>query len=228
MKKLLKLLLLIVVCSSVFYIYQNTKNSKYNIVNIGDELSISINSYGIKDYSPISYYKNELLKTHKKVNINNKYSEYENSILLMLEKIKNDNYLKKILSSSNQVIITLGYNDLIYKLNVSDELNSSKFYKIIKEIEQNYNNLIKEIRKYTQKEIIVILYPDTYKEDYYLKKGIVYLNQLLKNNKEITYIDTYDLLNDRKKYFSNPYSYYPNRYGYIEISRAIIRTTLEK
>lgn len=228
MKKLLKLLLLIVVCSSVFYIYQNTKNSKYNIVNIGDELSISINSYGIKDYSPISYYKNELLKTHKKVNINNKYSEYENSILLMLEKIKNDNYLKKILSSSNQVIITLGYNDLIYKLNVSDELNSSKFYKIIKEIELNYNNLIKEIRKYTQKEIIVILYPDTYKEDYYLKKGIVYLNQLLKNNKEITYIDTYDLLNDRKKYFSNPYSYYPNRYGYIEISREIIRKTLEK
>ena len=228
MKKLLKLLLLIVVCSSVFYIYQNTKNSKYNIVNIGDELSISINSYGVKDYSPISYYKNELLKTHKKVNINNKYSEYENSILIMLEKIKNDNYLKKILSSSNQVIITLGYNDLIYKLNVSDELNSSKFYKIIKEIEQNYNNLIKEIRKYTQKEIIVILYPDTYKEDYYLKKGIVYLNQLLKNNKEITYIDTYDLLNDRKKYFSNPYSYYPNRYGYIEISREIIRKTLEK
>lgn len=228
MKKLLKLLLLIVVCSSVFYIYQNTKNSKYNIVNIGDELSISINSYGIKDYSPVSYYKNELLKTHKKVNINNKYSEYENSILIMLEKIKNDNYLKKILSSSNQVIITLGYNDLIYKLNVSDELNSSKFYKIIKEIEQNYNNLIKEIRKYTQKEIIVILYPDTYKEDYYLKKGIVYLNQLLKNNKEITYIDTYDLLNDRKKYFSNPYSYYPNRYGYIEISREIIRKTLEK
>ena len=228
MKKLLKLLLLIVVCSSVFYIYQNTKNSKYNIVNIGDELSISINSYGIKDYSPISYYKNELLKTHKKVNINNKYSEYENSILIMLEKIKNDNYLKKILSSSNQVIITLGYNDLIYKLNVSDELNSSKFYKIIKEIELNYNNLIKEIRKYTQKEIIVILYPDTYKEDYYLKKGIVYLNQLLKNNNEITYIDTYDLLNDRKKYFSNPYSYYPNRYGYIEISREIIRKTLEK
>ena len=228
MKKLLKLLLLIVVCSSVFYIYQNTKNSKYNIVNIGDELSISINSYGIKDYSPISYYKNELLKIHKKVNINNKYSEYENSILIMLEKIKNDNYLKKILSSSNQVIITLGYNDLIYKLNVSDELNSSKFYKIIKEIELNYNNLIKEIRKYTQKEIIVILYPDTYKEDYYLKKGIVYLNQLLKNNKEITYIDTYDLLNDRKKYFSNPYSYYPNRYGYIEISREIIRKTLEK
>ena len=205
MKKILKLLLLIVVCSSVFYIYQKTKNDTYNLINIGDELSISINSYGIKDYSPVSYYKNELLKTHKTVNINNEYSEYENSIRIMLEKLKNNNSIRKDLMNSDQVIITLGYNDLIYKLNVSDELNPSKFYKII-----------------------VILYPDTYKEDYYLKKGIVYLNELLKKNKEVTYIDTYDLLNNRQKYFSNPYSFYPNREGYRVISREIIRKTLEK
>ena len=38
MKKILKLLLLIVVCSSVFYIYQKTKNDTYNLINIGDEL----------------------------------------------------------------------------------------------------------------------------------------------------------------------------------------------
>lgn len=228
MKKILKLLLLIVVCSSVFYIYQKTKNDTYNLINIGDELSISINSYGIKDYSPVSYYKNELLKTHKTVNINNEYSEYENSIRIMLEKLKNNNSIRKDLMNSDQIIITLGYNDLIYKLNVSDELNPSKFYKIITEIEKDYNSLIEEIRKYTPNKIIVILYPDTYKEDYYLKKGIVYLNELLKKNKEVTYIDTYDLLNNRQKYFSNPYSFYPNREGYRVISREIIRKTLEK
>ena len=130
--------------------------------------------------------------------------------------------------NSDQIIITLGYNDLIYKLNVSDELNPSKFYKIITEIEKDYNSLIEEIRKYTPNKIIVILYPDTYKEDYYLKKGIAYLNELLKKNKEVTYIDTYDLLNNRQKYFSNPYSFYPNREGYRVISREIIRKTLEK
>ena len=111
---------------------------------------------------------------------------------------------------------------------MSDELNPSKFYKIITEIEKDYNSLIEEIRKYTPNKIIVILYPDTYKEDYYLKKGIVYLNELLKKNKEVTYIDTYDLLNNRQKYFSNPYSFYPNREGYRVISREIIRKTLEK
>ena len=228
MKKLLKLLLLIVVCSSVFYIYQKTKNDTYNILNIGDELSISINSYGIKDYSPASLYKNELTKTHKKVIINNKFSTYENSIKTTLETIKNNNSIKKDLATTNIVFITLGYNDLIYKLNVNDELNASKFYRIINEIEIDYNNLIKEIRKYTKNKIIVILYPDTYKDEYYLKKGIVYLNELLKNNKDVIYIDTYDLLSNRHKYFSNPYSYYPNRYGYIEISKEIIRKTLEK
>lgn len=228
MKKLLKLIILIVVCSSVFNIYQKTKHNTYSILNIGDEFSISINSYGIKDYSPVSYYKNELLKTYKKVKINNEYSSYENSLMHMLEKVKNNNSIRKELQNSNQVILTLGYNDLVYKLNINEELNSSKFYKIITEIENVYTELIKEIRKYTTNEIIVILYPDTYKDDYYLKKGIVYLNKLLKENKEVTYIDTYDLLSNREKYFSNPYSYYPNRYGYLEISREIIRKTLEK
>lgn len=223
MKKILKILLLIVVCSSVFYIYQKTKNNTYNIINIGDELSISINSYGIKEYSPAVLYRNELSKTHKKININNEYSDYENSIRLMLETLKNNNSIKKDLSSTNLVILTLGYNDLIYKLNVNEDLNSSKLNRIIKEIEKDYNELIKEIRRYTHNRILVILYPDTYKNDYYLKKGIVYLNELLKNNKEVTYIDSYDLLSDRQKYFSNPYSYYPNRDGYIEISREIIR-----
>ncbi len=228
MKKLIKLIILIVICSSVFYVYQKTKNSTYRVLNIGDELSISINSYGIKDYSPVSYYKNELQKYHKNVYINNEYSDYENSLKTMLEKIKNNNTIKKDIMNTNQVIITLGYNDLIYKLNVNEDLNSSKFNKIMTEIDKDYQNLIKEIRKYTSNEIIVLLYPDTYKEDYYLKKGIVYLNKLLKNNQEIIYIDTYDLLSNRQKYFSNPYSYYPNRYGYLEISKEIIRKTLEK
>ena len=66
--------------------------------------------------------------------------------------------------------------------------------RIIKAIEKDYNDLIKEIRKYTKRKIIVILYPDTNKNNYYLKKGIRYLNEILKNNKEIIYIDSYSIL----------------------------------
>ena len=228
MKKIIKLVVLLVICSSIFFIYQKTKNNYYNIINIGDELSISINSYGIKDFSPAHYLKNELTKTYKKVRTNNKYSEYENSIKNMLEKLKYHNEIKKDLANANIVLLTLGYNDLIYKLNVTDELSESKFDKIMKAIEKDYNDLIKEIRKYTKRKIIVILYPDTNKNNYYLKKGIRYLNEILKNNKEIIYIDSYNILSNRTKYFSNPYSYYPNREGYLEISKEIIIKTLEK
>ena len=157
MKKIIKLVVLLVICSSIFFIYQKTKNNYYNIMNIGDELSICINSYGIKDFSPAHYLKNELTKTYKKVRTNNKYSEYENSIKNMLEKIKYNSEIKKDLANTNIVLLTLGYNDLIYKLNVTDELSESKFDKIIKAIEKDYNDLIKEIRKYTKRKIIVIL-----------------------------------------------------------------------
>ena len=58
MKKIIKLVVLLVICSSIFFIYKKTKNNYYSILNIGDELSISINSYGIKDFSPAHYLKN--------------------------------------------------------------------------------------------------------------------------------------------------------------------------
>ena len=228
MKKIIKLVVLLIICSAIFFIYQKTKNNNYNILNIGDELSISINSYGIKEFSPAHYLKNELTKTYKKVRTNNKYSTYENSIKIMLEQLKYNNEIKKELSNTNIILLTLGYNDLIYKLNVSDELSESKFIKIMNAIEVDYNNLIKELRKYSKRKILVIGYPDTNKDEYYLKKGIRRLNEILENNKNIIFINSYEILNDRNKYFSNPYSYYPNRYGYLEISKEIIRKTLEK
>ena len=106
MKKILKLLLLIVVCSSVFYIYQKTKNDTYNLINIGDELSISINSYGIKDYSPVSYYKNELLKTHKTVikNIDNNF--FDRASVLEYVEIGEKTY--SVSNWENKAVIEIG------------------------------------------------------------------------------------------------------------------------
>ena len=228
MKKIIKLVVLLVICSSIFFIYQKTKHNNYNIMNIGDELSISINSYGIKEFSPAHYLKNALTKTYKKVRTNNKYSASENTIKNMLETVKYNNEIKKELANSNIILLTLGYNDLIYKLNVNEDISESKFNKIMNSIEEDYNNLIYEIRKYSKRKIIVITYPDTNKDNYYLKKGIRYLNEILMKNEEIIYIDSYKLLANRDKYFSNPHSFYPNRYGYLEISKEIIIKTLEK
>ena len=96
------------------------------------------------------------------------------------------------------------------------------------EIQKDYLNLLKEIRKYYKNKIVVIGYFASNKTDYYINTGIKELNKTLQSAKNITYIDTYDLLKPKRKYFSNKNSYYPNLQGYLRISKKIIIKTLEK
>ena len=221
MSKKIKLLILIIMSMSVYFIYNNTKDKTINIISLGDSHAEGITSYGIKDYSYDDYLK-LFLKDHK-INANlEKYSSKDMSIDKMLFIIKNTNKIKKDLRDSHILIINLGYNDLLYKLISREKLENS-----IYEINRDYNNLIKEIRKYYHNQIIVIGYSTNNIEDYYQVKGITMLNNVLKSNEEITYIDTSSLLRDDKRYFSNPNSNYPSNLAYMEISKKIIKK-LEK
>ena len=226
MSKLTKLIILIILSLSVYFIYNITMNSKYKIINLGDKLSLGYNSYGIKEASYIDYYKDYLLKEKKEVEIINEYSKENQSIKNILYTIKNTSSIKKDLLDSNILIITLGYNDLLYDLSLEENKNPYSLNKIISDIKTDYNNLIKEISKYYHKDIIVIGYYKSNKNDYYINQGIIRLNQLLKSNKNIYYINTYDLINN-PKYFNNPDSYYPNIQAYQLISKKIISKTLE-
>lgn len=224
MNKKIKLLILIVLSCSVYFIYQNNKNTTIKITSIGDKLSLGINSYGIKEYSYIDYYKDYLLKYNDQVYIIDNYSHPDLSFKELLNNLKNTRPIKKDLINSDYLIITLGYNDLLYKLSLEDNLNNNKLNKIIKSIELDYTNTIKEIRKYYKEKIIIIGYYKSNKDDYYLNQGIKKLNYILQSNPNITYIDTYNLLNNRK-YFSNPSSNYPNYLAYLQVSKEIIKKT---
>lgn len=228
MKKVIKLVILMILSCSVYFIYQQTKNSIINITSIGDTFSMGINSYGIKEYGYIDYYKDYLTKENENVNIINDYSKKDLSIMNLLEQVKNDSKIKKELSESSTVILTVGYNDLLYKLSLQETISEKILHQIITEILKDYKNLITEIRKYYKREIIVIGYYASNKNDYYLNKGIRKLNQVLSNSNEVDYIDTYNLLSNRNLYFSHPNTNYPNRTGYQAISKKIITKTLEK
>ena len=228
MKKLFKLLFLIFIILSVFFIYIKTKDSKYTILSLGDNLSLGIDSYGIKGPSYIDFYKNYILKKKETVIKNDQYSRKDLTINALLQELKENNNLKKDLSSANILILTVGYNDLIYKINLNENINSDILKKEVQEIQTDYLNLLKEIRKYYKNKIVVIGYFASNKTDYYINIGIKELNKTLQSAKNITYIDTYDLLKPKRKYFSNKNSYYPNLQGYLRISKKIIIKTLEK
>ena len=226
MKKIIKLIILIIISFSVYFIYKNTEGKNLIILNIGDSLAVGINSYGIKEYGYIDYYKDYLNKT-KNVTIINDYSKNNLSIDKLLDSIKSNPKIKRDLNEAHELILVVGYNDLKYGLSLENNLNKNKIDKIVNNINSNYQDLIKEIRKYYKNDIFVIGYYSK-TDDYYINYGLKKFNNSLRKNSKIKYIDTESLLLNNKKYFSNPNSYYPNRYGYEEIAKKIIRKTLEK
>ena len=225
MNRKIKLLILILLSLSVYFIYEKNHNAKYSITSIGDKLSLGINSYGSKDYSYINYYQDYLKKTKEHVSINNAYSKENQTIKEVLLLLKETPELKRVLYDTNCLIITLGYNDLLERQSLEED--KTQIDQVIEDILVDYKELIKEIRKYYKEDIIVIGYYTSPLEDYYLIEGIKRLNKGLKEE-NVIYIDTDSILKNKQKYFSNPKSYYPNYLGYERISSQIIRKTLEK
>lgn len=218
MSRPIKLLILIIISLSVYFIYQSTKESNIQILSLGDGLSKGINSYTIVDYSHLNYYEDYLKSKNKKVKVISDYSREDLTIHELLELIKTNNTLKRDLMESHKLFITIGYNDLLYKMSLEEDISIPKLNNIVDEINTEYKELLEEIKKYYKNEIIIVGYPKSNKDDYYVNLGIRKLNRILNNN---TFINTYNLLNNRNKYFSNPNSYYPNRLGYERIYEEI-------
>ncbi len=224
MKRPIKLLILIIMSLSVYFIYQSTKESNIQILSLGDGLSIGINSFTTTNISHLNYYESYLKKQNKQVKVINNYSKEDLTIHELLEEVKTNNTLKRDLMESHILFVTVGYNDLLYKLSLEEDISIPKLNKIIDEINIEYKELLEEINKYYKNEIIIVGYPKSNKDDYYLNLGIRKLNRVINSN---NFIDTYFLLNDRNKYFSNSNSYYPNKLGYKKIYEEI-KKTLDK
>ena len=200
MNKFIKLISLIIISLSVYIIYNKTNNSCYKITNIGDKLSLGVDNNSVeKGY--IDFYKEYIKREKKEVIIDNSYSNKNQTLNNTLLLIKNNSEIKRKIIDSNLIIITLGYNDLMYSIN-TEEKNDTVTMKLVIGYYKNYN-------------------------DDHINKGIVELNKILEKNKNVYYIDTYNILNNREKYFNNPNSYYPNRRGHFEITKKIISKTLE-
>lgn len=228
MKKLVKLIILIILSMSVYIVYNKTTPTKKIIMNIGDGLSLGINSYGIKEYGFVDYYKEQISRKDINIITNSQYSKKDLTIKELQSYFQTIPKIKKELSEAHLLFLTVGYNDLIYKCKIEENLTTSKLQKNIEEIEKDYNSLIEEIKKYYKNEIIVIGYYRNTNQDEYVNNGIRRLNHYLKSREDIIFIDTYNLFNNQDQYFSNPNSYFPNRTGYQAISAEIIKKTLEK
>lgn len=234
MHKLIKLAVLILSVPIIFLIYKTTNKNYINITILGDGLSQGINSYETIDYGYgeylRDYYQNKnLLKNYSKDFTKSDMSiEMLNSYILINKKVnsynKKDN-IKHILTESSVIIMSIGLNDLLYKITLSNQ-KISTINTIVDEVYNNLKKLINEINKYNDK-LCIVGYYESNKYNYKINYAITKYNELIKNTKNITFIDTNSYLKD-SKYLENPYSYYPNTQGYQQISSKILSKTGKK
>lgn len=228
MNRKIKLFILVVLSLSVYFIYKNTFQEEKKIIIIGDRFAEGINSYGIKEYSYLDYYKEYLENNHIKVTINNNYIDKNMTIFQVLDIIKFNPTIKRNLQESNLLIINTGYNDLMFYLSLEKTINEKILKQNISIINHDYKELLKEIKKYYKGQIIIIGYYPKIQDDYYKNVGIKRLNKVLQSSNKIDFIDTSKLLKEEKKFFLNPKSDYPNHLAYQKIAQEIITKTLEK
>lgn len=228
MHKLIKLAVLILSVPIIFLIYKTTNKNYINITILGDGLSQGINSYETIDYGYgeylRDYYKNKnLLKNYSKDFTKSDMSiEMLNSYILINKKVNSNNKkdnIKHILTESSVIIMSIGLNDLLYKITLSNQ-KISTINSIVDEVYDNVKILINEINKYNDK-LCIVGYYESNKYNYKINYAITKYNELIKNTKNITFIDTNSYLKD-SKYLENPYSYYPNTQGYQQISSKIL------
>lgn len=236
-KKHLKLLIFILICITIFLIFKANNHHNINYTVLGDNFALGKNSYGQIDYGYSDYIKDYLTESNKI----NKYiksfatkdtsinSLYQDIIINKNIKINNKIYnLKQTLRESNILTISIGINDLIYQISISENLTSAEIERILKKIEVDFDKLIKEIKKYYMNEIYVIGYYNIYPDNKIYQQAIKQLNNIYKSNKNIIYIDIYDIFNDNPIYFPKIINYYPTREGYEAISLEIIRKMRKK
>lgn len=230
MKKIIKLLILIILSLSVYFIYNSKKESKINYVSIGDGFARGINSYHDISYGYSDYIKDYL----KKKNLLGEYNNFSYEDMMMKDIKKdilinihdnNDNNIKRVLREANLLTISVGINDLIYEIDVNNPQNNSSKEKILTKIVDKLDDDIKKIKKYYHGPIYLVGYYNFYPQNSVERNMLDNLNKKYqqfcgKNN--ITFIDNSNLDNKLFNYLENPNSFYPNVNGYEKIYQNII------
>lgn len=174
MKKILFILMLII---SIYFIYNRLVDSKIYYVNIGNDNQINENIKSSLDKSK---------KLEKYVNIN--ASDYRITDLINdIESSKTigDKTINNILIKADIITLSLGQNEIDYKINTYPEL----IYDYIDQMIYDIDTLFKMIRLYS-KEKIYFIKIDIKNPNY--KNEINYLNKRIKEKSKkynIIFID---------------------------------------
>lgn len=225
MKKIISILILFLSC---YFIYNLTIDNELFYLSIGDGIAKGITDEGnVSVYNYTDSIKNYLTNKNKLKGFNNSFvdKDYRITDLLRIIKYKeeivvnNDHVsINELLKKADIVTISLGMNELYYKILV----DNNNIYSYIDGMLSDMELLLKEVDRYNHKKVIVLGYYNTTNNN---KDIFNYVNYKLKNivNKRgFEFIDLDKIINNNANYFTNNTNFYLNNGGYQKISQIIV------
>ena len=192
-------------CIACYFIYNLTKQDKLYVTAIGDELATH------------KYLTNSKIRKYNTTFTNNdfKINDILNTLKSNHDVTPN---IHQVIKKSDILIISIGINDIYYKLND----NSKEIYTYLNNIINTYEEILEIIGKYNYQKVYVLGYY-TINSD---KSDIInYANyKLLKitNNYHYTYLDLNKIISNCPKCLKKEDNYHLNELGFKQISNLIV------
>ena len=232
--KHIKLIFTILTVIAIYFIYTLSPTEQIIYLALGDSFALGENPYGEIAYGYSDYLANYLDKNHNLKLYTKKFASLDTRIkdvkqdILLNKKVYIEGKsigLKSALREANIITLSIGANDLISQVNTSNRaIIEKKENVIIEGIGENLEDLLKEIKKYNKKIVLVGYYNLYPKEEAYQRMFEKLDTQYasLAKQEEITYISTYQ---DFKveKYLPNPADIHPSIEGYEYIYQKIVQ-----
>ena len=210
MKKIILILFLFFLLYACYIIYNLTEDKNKSITLIGDNIAnnpyinnienISVNN----DFINKDYHINDLLtiiKYNQDLDIDNKTES-----------------IHQILKKSDIVILSIGMNDLYYKLND----NTKEIYTYLNSMINNYELIIKEISRYDYKQVYILGYYNITNNNNDIFTYINYKLSSIAKNYNYTFIDTNKILNNKQEYYKKETNFNLNNKGYYQIFNILV------
>lgn len=170
-----KIFIVFLICLAVFLIYLGLQDKKIYYVSMGDYMSLGLsdsgNTYGYSDYISDYLTEKNILEEYDNLAIS------DNRATDLIRDINNnkkigEKTLKNILIKADLLTISIGYNDVLSKL---DKYNAVNFKNYLSNYLNDLDDLYKLIREYTKEDIVMIGYYNIYQNAAY-DNTINYLN----------------------------------------------------
>lgn len=241
LKKILILLVIIIfVAIGIFIIYKLTYQESFNYVALGDSVAAGRNPYGANDYGYTDYISDYLLKNHHLKNfVNYAVNGYTTNDILedinynkQIEVNGKMENIRKALRESDLVTISIGANDLLDNINITNIGNmfsSEAIKRQIDDIFEKIDRVLIEVKKYAKNNIVVVGYynplPQLTKYKDIIDEVIEYSNkkyQDLCDKHGIIFVKISDVIAKNNDYLPNPLDIHPSIKGYEAISKRVI------